>query len=69
MTVKNGDLVMNHHYFVIGQFLVGANQPGKVDVYVCKDNEIKLFTYTYDLQTDEFLELRYEVVFIILRDN
>ena len=57
-TVKNGDLAMYHHNFTIGQLLVAANQPVEIDEYVCKDNEVKLFTYMYDLQTGEFLGLR-----------
>ena len=49
---------MYHHNFTIGQLLVAANQPVEIDEYVCKDNEVKLFTYMYDLQTGEFLGLR-----------
>ena len=31
LTVKNGDLVMYHHNFVIGQLIVAANQPVEID--------------------------------------
>ena len=54
-TVKNGDLAMYHHNFIISQLIVAANQPSQIDQYVCKDNEVKLFTCVYDLQTGEFL--------------
>ena len=68
-TVKNGNLTMYHHNFIIGQLIVAANQPVEIDEYVCKDNEVILFTCKYDLQTDEFLGLRCEVVFIVLRGD
>ena len=48
-TVKNGDLEMYHHNFIIGQLIVAANQPSQIDQYVCNDNEVKLFTCLYDM--------------------
>ena len=48
-------------------FIVAANQSVEIDEYVCKDNEVKLFTCIYDLQTGEFLGLRCAVAFIVLR--
>ena len=48
-------------------FIVAANQSVEIDEYVCKDNEVKLFTCIYDLQTGEFLGLRCVVAFIVLR--
>ena len=60
---------MYHHNFIIGQLIVAANQPVEIDKYVCKDNEVKLFTCMHDLQTGEFLGLRCEVVFIVLRGD
>ena len=68
-TVKNGDLAMYHHNFIIGQLIVAANQTNEIDQYVCKDDEVKLFTCMYDLQTGEFLGLRCEVVLIVLRGD
>ena len=65
-TVKNGDLAMYHHNFIIGQLIVAANQPPEIDQYVYKDNEVKLYTCMYDLQMGEFLGLRCEVAFIVL---
>ena len=67
--VKNGDLAMYHHNFIIGQLIVAANQPAKIDQYVYKDNEVKLFTCMHDLQRGEFLGLRCEVAFIVLRGD
>ena len=63
-TVKNGDLAMYHHNFIIDQLIVAANQ--QIDQYVYKDNEVKLYTCMYDLQMGEFLGLRCEVAFIVL---
>ena len=68
-TVKNGDLAMHHHNFIIGQLIVVANQPPKIDQYFFKDNEVELYTCMYNLQTGEFLGLRCEVAFIVLRED
>ena len=51
LIVKNGDSAMYYHNFIIGQVIVAANQPTEIDQCVCKDNEVKLFTCIYDLQT------------------
>ena len=61
-----GDLAMYHHNFIIGQLIVAANQLPQMNQYVCKDNEVKLYTCMYNLQTGEFLGLRCEVAFIVL---
>ena len=55
--------------FFIGQLIVAANQPSQVDQYVCKDNELKLFTCLHDIQTGEFLGLKSEIAFIVLRGD
>ena len=68
-TVKNGDLAMYHHNFIIGKFIVAANQPIEIDQYVCKDNKVKLFTCIYDLQMSGFIGLRCDVAFIVLRGD
>ena len=60
---------MYHHNFIICQLIVAANQPLEIGQYVCKDNEVKLFTCMYDLKTGEFPKLRCEVVFIVLRGD
>ena len=60
---------MYHHNFIIGQLIVAANQPTEIDQYLCKDNEVKLFTCMYDLQAGEFLGLRCEVAFIVLKGD
>ena len=60
---------MYHHNFIIGQLTVVANQPAEIDQYVCKDNEVRLYTCMYDLQTGKFIGLRCEVAFIVLRGD
>ena len=60
---------MYHHNFIICELIVAANQPLEIGQYVCKDNEVKLFTCMYDLKTGEFPKLRCEVVFIVLRGD
>ena len=60
---------MYHHNFIIGQLITAANQTIEIDQYVCKDNEVKLFTCMYDLQKGKFRGLRCEVAFIVLRGD
>ena len=68
-TVKNDDLAMYNHNFIISQLTVAANQPPEINQYVCKDNDFKLYTCMYDLQSAEILGLRCEVAFIVLRGD
>ena len=60
---------MYHHNFIISQLIVAANQPPEIDQYVCKDNEVKLYTCMYDVQMGEFLGLRCEVSLTVLRGD
>ena len=41
-TVKNGELAMYVHNFIIGQLIVAANQPADINEYSFKANEVKL---------------------------
>ena len=41
-TVKNGDIAMYNHNFILGQLIVAANQPSDINAYECKENEVKL---------------------------
>ena len=68
-TVKNGDLAMYIHNFIIGQLLVAANQPEDISTYECKDNETKLLTCVYDLETGTFKGLRLMLAYIIIRGD
>ena len=68
-TVKNGDLAMYVHNFIIGQLLLGANQPDDITTYECKDNEVKLLTCVYDLESGKFKELRLMLAYIIIRGD
>ena len=69
LTVKNCDLVMYHDNFIIAQLIVAANQPSQIDQYVCEDNEVKLLTCLHNIQTGEFLGLKNEIAFIVLRGD
>ena len=68
-TVKNGDLAMYIHNFIIGQILIAANQPEDISTYECKDNETKLLTCVYDLETGNFKGLRLMLAYIIIRGD
>ena len=50
-TVKNGDIAMYHHNFILRQIIVAANQPADIDNYTCQPNEVKLHRCIYDLTT------------------
>ena len=40
-TVKNGELAIYNHNFIIGQLVVAANQPKNIGKYECKADEFK----------------------------
>ena len=65
-TVKNGDLAMFNHNFIIGQIIPAANQPEDISTYECAENEVKLYTCIYDNSTGEFKGVRGSLAYIIL---
>ena len=68
-TVKNGDIAMYNHNFILGQLIAAANQPSDINAYECKENEVKLWCCIYDLTTGEFQGVREQLAFIVLRGN
>lgn len=68
-TVKNGDIAMYSHNFILGQTIVAANQPADINPYVCKDNEIKLWSCIYDLTNSQFQGVKEQLAFIVLRGD
>ena len=68
-TVKNGDLAMYNHNFVLGQIIVVANQPEIISNYVCAPNEVKLYTCIYDVTNGEFQGVREQLAYIVLRGD
>ena len=68
-TVKSGELVMYVHNFIIGQLIIAANQPANIDEYSFKENEVKLLSCVYDLETGKFKGLRPMLAYIVLRGD
>ena len=68
-TVKNGDIAMCNHNFILGQLIVAANQPSDINAYECKENEVKLWCCIYDLTTGEFQGVREQLAYINLRGD
>ena len=68
-TVKNDDIAINHHNFILGQFVVVANQLFDISNYTCQPNEVKLNTCIYDLTTGNFQGLKTELAYIVLRGD
>ena len=68
-TVKSGELALYLHNFVIGQLIVAANQPEDISTYICSENEAKLLTCIYDLESGDFRGIRKQIAFIVLRGN
>ena len=68
-TVKNRDITMYNHNFIIGQLIVATNQPSDINAYECKENEVKLCCYIYDLTTREFQGVREQLAYIVLRED
>ena len=67
--VKSGDLAMYVHNFIIGQLITAANQPEDIDAYTCNDNEVKLLSCVYDLESGKFKGLRLMLAYIVLRGD
>ena len=68
-TVKSGELALYLHNFVIGQLIVAANQPEGISTYICSENEAKLLTCVYDLESGDFRGIREQIAFIVLRGD
>ena len=69
-TVKSGELAMYVHNFIIGQLIIAANQPpGDIKEYSCKENEVKLLSCVYDLESGNFKGLRMMLAYIVLRGD
>ena len=68
-TVKNGELAMYNHNFIIGQIIPAANQPDDISTYECAPNEVKLYTCIYDINTGEFKGIRESLAYIISRGD
>ena len=68
-TVKNGELAIYNHNFIIGQLVVAANQPCNIDEYVCKNDEVELITCLYDKSTGQLNGLTLRLTYIVLRGD
>ena len=68
-TVKNGEIAMYLHNFVIGQLIIAANQPKDIENYVCLNNEVKLLSCVYDIESGQFKGIREQMAFIVLRGD
>ena len=68
-TVKSGDIAMYNQNFILGQLIVGANQPKDIATYECNENEVKLLCCIYDLDTGEFKGIREQLAYIVLRGD
>ena len=68
-TVKNGEIAMYLDNFIIGQLIIAANQPKDIDSYVCLQNEVKLLSCVYELETGQFKGIRKQMAFIVLRGD
>ena len=68
-TVKNGDIAMYNHNFILGQLIVVTNQPSDINAYECKENEVKLWCCIHDLTTGEFQGVREQLAYIVLRGD
>ena len=68
-TVKSGEIAMYLNNFVIGQLIIAANQPKDIDTYVCSENEVKLLSCVYEIESGQFKGIREQVAFIVLRGD
>ena len=68
-TVKNGEIAMYLDNFIIGQLIIAANQPKDIESYVCSQNEVKLLSCVYELESGQFKGIRKQMAFIVLRGD
>ena len=68
-SVKNGDLAMYNHNFILGQIITAANQPEDISTYECAANEVKLYTCIYNTTSGEFKGIRERLAYIVLRGD
>ena len=68
-TVKSGELAMYVHNFIIGQLIIAANQPANINEYSFRENEVKLLSCVYDLESGTFKGLRPMLAYIVLRGD
>ena len=68
-TVKNGEIAMYLDNFIIGQLIIAANQPKDIESYVCSQNEVKLLSPVYEIETGQFKGIRKQMAFIVLRGD
>ena len=65
-TVKNGELAIYNHNFIIGQLVVAANQPKNIGEYECKADEFKFIACIFDKSTGQFNGLTLQLTYIVL---
>ena len=68
-TIKNCDIAMYNHNFILGQILVAANQLADISSYVCKKNEVQLYCWIYDLSNGQFQGVKEQLAYNILRGD
>ena len=68
-TVKSGEIAMYLHNFIIGQLIIAANQPEGISTYICSNNEVKVLSCVYDLESGDFKGIREQIAFIVLRGD
>ena len=56
-TVKGVELAIYNQNFILGKLVVAANQPGNIDKYECKKNEVKLIMCICDKSNGKFQDL------------
>ena len=66
-TVKNGEIAMYVQNFILGQLIIAANQPKDIKEHKCAENEVKLLSCVYDLESREFKGVRLMLAYIVLR--
>ena len=68
-TVKNGEIAMYVQNFILGQLIIAANQPKDIKEHKCAENEVKLLSCVYDLESGEFKGVRLMLAYIVLRGD
>ena len=68
-TVKGSELAIYIDVFLLEQVTTAANQRNEVETYECQKNETKWIKCLYDQAIGDFLGLRNDLAYIVLRGD
>ena len=69
LTYKDVKKCYYNEIYIVAQIMSLPHQPKDIDSYDCKEDEVKILTTIYDIETGKFLGLEYCVALITVKNN